>query len=367
MQHSFTKKYTSLSNAVAVNPLAEVTSIRDHEFTTAQHGQRWHSRLVCWIKDSTRSFFSPLRKNNPNDAWQGLSFDLMADDTISEYNKTLAKRRIKRWQKGGVPLRKLHVIRLLRQLDEDFASQRTSAITCWTMDGVDHLIEIQNSPQTGSTNLESQGSLQTEDVSQKTLDSSQTGNANLENQGSLQTEDVSQKTLDSSQTEDTEKLGTSWQNHNLESVSKDIKDSGDSVGKSSRSGTETPSFSAGVKSDTGLEAPIQIETHEPEDSIQTEVANQKTLDSSQTEDTEKLGTSWQNHNLEAVSKDIKDSGDSVGKSSRSGTETPSFSAGVKSDTGLEAPIQIETPRTGRLHSNRGRQSGNSEFPSNSGH
>ncbi len=119
----FTKKYSSLSNAEAVNSLAEVTEIKNKEFTVYQHGQHWHSRLACWIKDSVRSFFSPLRKNTRNTAWDQLSADLRKDDNIQPDNKELAQIKIERWQKKMVPLRVLHIRQLLRQLDKNFDSQ----------------------------------------------------------------------------------------------------------------------------------------------------------------------------------------------------------------------------------------------------
>ncbi len=117
---SFTQKYSSLFNAKSVNPLAEVTDIQDKELTVTQHGQCWHSRMACWIKDSTRSLFSPLRKNTANTAWEQLSRDLNGDTSIGEDGKKRAQAKIQRWQKKGVPLRKLHVRQLLRQIGEDF-------------------------------------------------------------------------------------------------------------------------------------------------------------------------------------------------------------------------------------------------------
>ncbi len=119
----FTKKYTGLSNVKVVNSLTEVTGIDNQEFTVIQHGQRWHSRLSCWIKDSARSFFSPLRKNTTNAAWEQLGQDLSEDGAIDTNEKQLAQTKIKRWQKEGVPLRVLHVRQLLRQVDQDFSSR----------------------------------------------------------------------------------------------------------------------------------------------------------------------------------------------------------------------------------------------------
>ncbi len=251
MQHSevtgimgtvgFTKKYTSLSDAKGVNPLAEVTNIHDQKFETVQHGQRWHSRLACWIKDSTRSFFSPLRKNNPNKAWRELSRDLGKDTTISEESKDLAQRRIVRWQKGGVPLRKLHVMRLLRQLDESFASQQNMdpQVPNLTGDGDQIHVGIDDPVH------ETLDSSQTGNLSQKTLDSSQTGSTNLETRDFSQTESTNLETRDFSQTENTEKLSTSWQHHSLKAVPKDIKGS--------------RSLDDAKKSVMNLEAPIQTE------------------------------------------------------------------------------------------------------------
>ncbi len=113
----FTKKYSGLSGIKEINSLAEVTEIKNNEFMVTQNGQHWHSRLACWIKDRTSSFFSPLRKNATNTAWGQLSEDLSKDETIEKDSKQLAQIKIKRWQKNGVPLRVLHVRRLLRQLD----------------------------------------------------------------------------------------------------------------------------------------------------------------------------------------------------------------------------------------------------------
>ncbi len=119
----FTQKYSSLSNAKEVNSLAEVTRIDNKKFIVYQHGQRWHSRLACWVKDSVRSFFSPLRKNTPNTVWEQLSYDLGSDASIQNKSRQLAQTKIERWQKKGVPLRILHLRQLLRQLDEDFDSR----------------------------------------------------------------------------------------------------------------------------------------------------------------------------------------------------------------------------------------------------
>ncbi len=103
--------------------MAEVTSIEKNGLSVIQNGQRWHSRLACWIKDSVRSFFSPLRKNTRNTAWDQLSADLRKDDTIQLGNKELAQIKIERWQKKGVPLRIVHIRQLLRQLDKNFDYQ----------------------------------------------------------------------------------------------------------------------------------------------------------------------------------------------------------------------------------------------------
>ena len=124
----FTKKYTGLSNAKVVNSLTEVTGINNQQFTAIQHGQHWHSRLSCWIKDGVRSFFSPLRKNATNTAWEQLGQDLSKDGAIDTNKKQLAQTKIKRWQKEGVPLRVLHVRQLLRQVDQDFSSRPPTSL-----------------------------------------------------------------------------------------------------------------------------------------------------------------------------------------------------------------------------------------------
>ncbi len=116
----FTTKYSSLSSAAGVNPLAEVTSIRDKGFTAVQHGQRWHNRLACWIKDSARAFFSPLRKNTPrNTAWDRLSEDFYGDKNINAKKKDFAEMKIKKWRKEGGTLRVSHIKKLLRQLNDN--------------------------------------------------------------------------------------------------------------------------------------------------------------------------------------------------------------------------------------------------------
>ncbi len=119
----FTKKYSSLSDVKDVNCLAEVTHIEKKGLAVIQHGQCWRNRLACHIKDSVRSFFSPLRKNTLNTAWEQLSHDLDGDTSIQSDRKQLALKKIKRWQKKGVPLRILHIRQLLRQLDKDFGYQ----------------------------------------------------------------------------------------------------------------------------------------------------------------------------------------------------------------------------------------------------
>ncbi len=145
----FTKKYSGLSSIKGVNSLAEVTEIKNNEFMVTQNGQRWHSRLACWIKDSTSSFFSPLRKNATNTAWGQLSDDLSKDETIEEDSKQLTQTKIGRWQKKGVPLRILHVRQLLRQVGKDF--DRRPPSECTTVgsltDGVQIEIKL-NLPKT---------------------------------------------------------------------------------------------------------------------------------------------------------------------------------------------------------------------------
>ncbi len=144
----FTSKYASLSNTKEVNSLAEVTRIGDKDFAVVQHGQRWHNRLSCWIKDSVRSFFSPLRKSTPNEAWERLSADLGGDTSIETDDKLLAQTKIKRWQKEGVPLRILHVRQLLRQMNEQFDSQpRTPQNFPQFKDGNKFEVEIQDLDQ----------------------------------------------------------------------------------------------------------------------------------------------------------------------------------------------------------------------------
>ncbi len=163
----FTKKYSSLSNTKEVNSLAEVTRIGDKEFTVVQHGQRWHNRLSCWIKDSVRSFFSPLRKSTSNEAWEQLGADLSGDESIEQNNKQLAQAKIERWQKKGVPLRILHVRQLLRQVDTDFGSQASGLPVKSTLftprefvvghsarDGERLDLKIQDSTQTGGTEVQ---------------------------------------------------------------------------------------------------------------------------------------------------------------------------------------------------------------------
>ncbi len=118
---NFTQKYSSLFNAKSVNPLAKVISIRDESIHVSQRGQRWHSRLACWIKDSTCSLFSSLRENTADETetWNRLSRDLNEDTSIGVDGKVRAQAKIERWQSKGVPLRKLHVRQILRQLDEN--------------------------------------------------------------------------------------------------------------------------------------------------------------------------------------------------------------------------------------------------------
>ncbi len=130
---SFTQKYSSLSNAKMVNSLAEVTNIQDKELTVTQHGQHWHNRLACWIKDSACSLFSPLRKSTVNTAWARLSRDLNNDTSIEEDGKARAQAKIERWQRKGVPLRKLYVRQVLRQIDKDFNHQTVNASVRGTM------------------------------------------------------------------------------------------------------------------------------------------------------------------------------------------------------------------------------------------
>ncbi len=122
---NFTQKYSSLFNVKSVNPLAEVLYIKDQRFGVSQRGQCWHSRLACWIKDSACSLFSSLRKNTADEtkAWNRLSKDLREDASIEESSKLLAQAKITKWQRNGVPLRKLHVRQILRQLDENLDPQ----------------------------------------------------------------------------------------------------------------------------------------------------------------------------------------------------------------------------------------------------
>ncbi len=123
----FTKKYSSLSNAKGVNSLAEVSNIKNKEFTVYQHGQHWSNRLSCHINDSVRSLFSPLRKRTTsNEAWTQLKQDLCTDQSIQGDRRISALKKIEKWQKKGVPLRILRVRQLLRQLDKDFDSQAIS-------------------------------------------------------------------------------------------------------------------------------------------------------------------------------------------------------------------------------------------------
>ncbi len=197
----FTQKYSSLFNAKSVNSLAEVTNIQDREITVTQHGQNWHTRMACWIKDGTRSLFSPLRKNTTNEAWARLSHDLSEDTSIGEDGRARAQAKIERWQKKGVPLRKLHVRQLLRQMDKDLNPQTVDASVKSTLFPGKFLGEAH-----GGLPLKSHLPDDGDRVVMLIGDPTQTDDSDQKISDFTQTDDPDQEIPDSTQTEGTDRI-----------------------------------------------------------------------------------------------------------------------------------------------------------------